>query len=116
MKLIYCRDCGDVVRLQRFVRMCLCGKTAGRYLEDGIHAVISEDAVPIGIDNNSLRMAVQARIAMLMVGKPIVHEAIKNNLNLTAFVCQFASPHIKTFKMAELQVEDISDVETSPSS
>jgi hypothetical protein len=64
MKLLYCRvlTCGDIVRLSCTERTCTCGRTKGRYLSDGIHAVYSGDyAVPLGIANESLEAAIAAQ-------------------------------------------------------
>lgn len=60
MKLIFCKHCHDVLKLNvtRW-RYCMCGETAGRYLPDGHRAQVSHDAVVIGIDNNVLAAAVR---------------------------------------------------------
>ena len=62
MKLLFCEDCQDVFRLTQEERVCGCGETKGRYLEDGLHAEYSGDcAVPLFIGNHSLRLALAAR-------------------------------------------------------
>ncbi len=58
IKLIYCPKCHDVVRLFFEVRTCKCGSCSGRYLEDGLKAEISKDAVPLGFDNYSFMGAI----------------------------------------------------------
>jgi len=63
MKLIKCEECGDLVMLiRRHTRCCVCGDIAGKYLDDGITAIVSKDAVVVGIDNNGFNIA--ARYAM----------------------------------------------------
>jgi len=59
MKLIICKYCQDAFKLTYDKRRCDCGKSWGYYEEDGLHAVYGgETAVPLGFDNNSLRVAV----------------------------------------------------------
>ena len=57
MKLLYCKNCRDVVRLIKENRYCLCGKSSGMYL-DNVNAVYSGNAVPLGINNSSFNEAV----------------------------------------------------------
>lgn len=62
MKLLFCSYCGDVVKLQRETpRYCDCGKCWGHYERDGAHATVSEHAQVIGIDNHTLRRAIDAQ-------------------------------------------------------
>lgn len=60
MKLIFCRECCDVVRLiQEEKRRCYCGKAWGQYDNDGLNAVYGgETAVAIGFLNDSFTLAV----------------------------------------------------------
>jgi hypothetical protein len=60
VKLLFCRICGDVVKLERRKRSCRCGDVHGKYQRDGAHAVVSDHAVVIGIGNGSLDSAVHA--------------------------------------------------------
>jgi hypothetical protein len=53
MKLIYCPECQDIVRLFFEDRSCRCGKSHGMYRKDGLNAIIGGYAIPIGIDNHS---------------------------------------------------------------
>ena len=59
MKLILCKECGDVVRLvTEELRYCLCGKCSGQYT-DGLNAWYKgEHAVPLGIANQTLVEAI----------------------------------------------------------
>ena len=59
MKLIYCKNCRDIVRLFDSERFCKCGKCSGAYI-DGKNAWYKggENVVPLGVDNNSFRRAI----------------------------------------------------------
>ncbi len=58
MKLVLCRDCSDVIKLDYERRYCKCGHSGGNYKEDGIHAVVVGDAaVALGLDNKSMAQA-----------------------------------------------------------
>lgn len=70
MKLIYCKDCKDVVRLTRANRTCFCGAVAGYYKPDGKNAVISPEAVPLGIDNETLLWAIKHDGNQYMMDSP----------------------------------------------
>ena len=61
MKLIFCTSCNDLFRLMRAGRCCTCGRSYGRYLEDGLNAIIGGDAIPVGISNTSLNDALQKK-------------------------------------------------------
>jgi hypothetical protein len=59
MKVIYCKECGDLFKLTREgLRTCKCGNVSGRYREDGKHAEVSESAVSIKIPNGHIKRAV----------------------------------------------------------
>ena len=57
MKLFYCPKCDDVVKCDYVIRMCKCGASYGYYKTDDYNAVYSGEAIPLGIDNSSLRDA-----------------------------------------------------------
>lgn len=58
MKLIYCKDCGDIFNLQFRTKKCACGKVAGKYI-DNYNAEITEGAVSIGFGNGSFESAIK---------------------------------------------------------
>jgi hypothetical protein len=60
VKLLFCRICGDVVKLERRKRSCRCRDVHGRYEQDGAHATVSQRAIVIGLGNGNLQEAVQA--------------------------------------------------------
>lgn len=62
MKLIFCAECHDVIRLwQNVDRQCRCGASWGRYLDDDLTAQIGGQAIPLCIPNNALREAIAKR-------------------------------------------------------
>lgn len=62
MKLLMCRYCHDVLKLRRReTRFCMCKKSWGHYLTDGANAEVSQEAIVIGIDNNTVVRAIQAQ-------------------------------------------------------
>lgn len=61
MKLLHCTKCGDVFKLDADLRTCRCGRVEGRYLGN-LHAEYRGDtAVPLGITNSSLTLAIRER-------------------------------------------------------
>lgn len=68
MKLLRCPKCEDFFSLINKVgrvKTCSCGETAGKYLEDGIQAVVTENSVVAGIDNNTFFTALYRQKDML---------------------------------------------------
>lgn len=61
MKLVFCPFCQDLFKLNMTMRSCECGKCYGRYL-DNSKAEVSEKAISVGIDNDSLHHAIKAMI------------------------------------------------------
>lgn len=61
MKLVRCKKCNDIILLRVYEkRSCFCGESSGQYYTDGVKAWYSgEHAVPLGIDNPSLRKAIK---------------------------------------------------------
>lgn len=58
MKLLTCKKCLDIFLIWgKHTRICVCGNVAGKYLDDGITAVINKDAVVFGIDSNGFNLA-----------------------------------------------------------
>jgi len=57
MKLLMCLKCFDVFSLTKKVRVCSCGATKGKQMEDGLNAVYSGECVPLGMTNTSLSAA-----------------------------------------------------------
>ena len=58
MKLLLCKECQDVVRLNDVKRVCKCGKVGGKYTDDLNAIYFGETAVPIGFVNSTLAKAV----------------------------------------------------------
>lgn len=61
MKLIFCTECSDIVRLLDYKRKCECKKSYGYYEKDGLNAVIGGKAIPWAISNPSFVRALQRR-------------------------------------------------------
>ena len=59
MKLLYCKNCGDIIRLSRSGQHCECGACIGFYRND-LEATIIGPGVPLGIGNESLRKGIEA--------------------------------------------------------
>lgn len=58
MKLLYCKACNDLVRLQREWRLCNCRRSAGRY-EDAARAIVAgEPAFAVGIMGDAITRAI----------------------------------------------------------
>ena len=60
MKLIYCKECRDIVRLRGELRWCECGASMGRYT--GVwDAEIGGSAIPLGFDSLDFFIAIEER-------------------------------------------------------
>ena len=60
MKLLYCRTCGDVVLMRREHRTCICGKSGGKYLEDGSTVEQTAGSLSFALHNHDLHAAFEA--------------------------------------------------------
>ncbi len=59
MKLVLCKKCQDVFKLDLKIRRCKCKECWGKYLPDGLNAVYGgESAIPLGMGNSSLLGAI----------------------------------------------------------
>lgn len=58
MKLLLCTECADVRKLNYHDTFCDCGRSVGRYLADGAHAVHSGPSIVLGLDNRDARKLV----------------------------------------------------------
>ncbi len=56
MKLLACKECSDIFSLNFELKVCGCGESQGKYI-DNLNAEVSGDCQLIGFDNNSLKMA-----------------------------------------------------------
>lgn len=57
MKLIYCKNCQDVVRLIEKERFCECGKCSGKYTDELNAWYKGEEVIPLGFANSSFVIA-----------------------------------------------------------
>ena len=59
MKLLLCKICEDIVKLDLTTRTCHCGATGGNYKEDKLNAIYYGPAVPVGFHNSEFRNALK---------------------------------------------------------
>ena len=59
MKLLFCSLCKDVRKLDYVVVVCNCGAARGRYLADGWAAEVNSSALLFGLNNTSVKSALQ---------------------------------------------------------
>ena len=60
MKLLVCRNCGDVILMRPEARSCFCGKSSGRYLEDKSTVEQTAGTLSIALHNHDFHTAVAA--------------------------------------------------------
>jgi hypothetical protein len=53
MKLLFCPECTDIIKLNFDKRFCQCGKSSGAYLPDGLKAWVDGEGFVLGFDNTS---------------------------------------------------------------
>jgi len=80
MKLLLCKICEDIVKLDLTTRTCHCGATGGHYKEDKLNAVYYGPAVPVGFSNPEFRKALREQ------------PEYGNGINFTAFVIPKVCP------------------------
>ena len=61
MKLLYCVQCQDVIRLVSAEQHCKCGACGGHYI-NALDAVFWGTAMPLGFDNHSFGDALEAQL------------------------------------------------------
>lgn len=60
MKLLVCLECHDVFNLREDrTKACSCGKSSGKYRQDGLHADYQGPCLPLGFANGSFVHALQ---------------------------------------------------------
>ena len=62
MKLVYCRLCHDVFKLDSYendIRRCKCGKSSGEYITSNLAEVYGKDAVPLCIGWSTFLEAIE---------------------------------------------------------
>jgi len=71
MKLLFCPECWDMVKLAQDLRSCACGDCVGKYLADDHHAVTNGRGYCLAINNHTL-------VPALM----LIKEATKKGLDI----------------------------------
>lgn len=62
MKLLFCKSCQDIIKMDTETRTCKCGSCQGAYTKDNLNAWYKGDlAVPMGFANNSLALALNTQ-------------------------------------------------------
>lgn len=62
MKLLYCPNCHDIVRIfdKKGIRYCTC-RASFAYPKDNINVVVGGNGIPLGIADNTLNGAIRSR-------------------------------------------------------
>jgi hypothetical protein len=61
MKLLFCTECGDVIKLGYLPTTCACGLSSGNYFSDGLNAQVKgKNALLLGFANSTLTSALKA--------------------------------------------------------
>lgn len=64
MKLLFCRQCGDLFKLRYEAKSCECGEVSGAYKPDGDHAWIEgSKATLLGLSNYEMAFLLFGRKA-----------------------------------------------------
>jgi hypothetical protein len=63
MKLLFCLECQDIVRLSPERRTCRCGRAWGQYLEDNRTTVQTRNSLSLAIAGPDFDRAIKALIA-----------------------------------------------------
>lgn len=87
MKLLLCRNCGDIFPLLKQHRECSCGETYGKYLDDLNAEYCGDHAVPLGFANSTFLKALREQPARGM------------GVEFTAFVIAKECKTMKKVKM-----------------
>lgn len=61
MKLLYCRDCTDIVKLTDKPRSCECGHSTGRYVTNGV-VVLQGPSLSVAMNNFTFDSARETRV------------------------------------------------------
>ncbi len=78
MKLLFCKKCYDIIKLQYYKRYCDCGSCSGKYINEIQVQVEGHNAVILGIDNADIRKLAQDKVGKFEIFKSIDKERIIN--------------------------------------
>jgi hypothetical protein len=94
MKLLMCLECGDIFNLDKINKICSCGKTSGKYIND-LDAEIKGKCKAIGFSNKTFVKAFQLQKieddAQAKINKPVCC----NGQEFTAFFIPESATSIK---------------------
>ena len=74
MKLLYCKTCGDIVRLTHTMRTCMCTDSSGYYI-NVIKVLVNGPCLALGFDNREFYRATRADL-----------DAAKRGVEFLAFI------------------------------
>jgi len=60
MRLLYCKECQDLIKLKPAISVCSCGETTGSITSDNF-AEFDGPAIPVAIDNKTFYKAIGER-------------------------------------------------------
>lgn len=84
MKLLLCNNCQDVFNLTDITKICSCGQTHGKYIDDLNAEYSGQHAIPLGFSNSALSFAIR--------NQPTIKEFDGLGLDFSAFVVPKDAP------------------------
>ena len=88
MKLIYCPDCGDIIKLELYgTKWCKCNHSWGKYTHH-INAIYGGAAIPLGINNYSFQAALIGKDKTKGKGSELTAFAIPNECDTFKYVSE----------------------------
>jgi isochorismate pyruvate lyase len=72
MKLLICRECGDLVQMRPEARRCFCGASSGKYLEDNSTVQQSAGSFSLALHNHDFRAAIEAFVENPNIWHPLM--------------------------------------------
>lgn len=80
MKLILCKTCQDIFKLDTEKRTCKCGGCWGEYSDDNLHAKYGgKEAVALALTNSSLILGIHKKEENAPMGYPIEAYVVPEN-------------------------------------
>ncbi|KGR83649.1 hypothetical protein [Lysinibacillus boronitolerans] len=59
MKLLMCLECNDIFNLDLSEKICSCGRSKGKYINQQLAEYTGKSAVPLGFSNPSFIQAIK---------------------------------------------------------
>ena len=93
MKLLFCRQCQDVVSLRSSPRLCTCGNSGGQYVNHINAKYWGNDALLIGFNNGSFSIALHEQ-------KNVGDREDSYGRRFEAFIIPTKAPSVKKVQIA----------------